>query len=121
MYQNLITAYTLAITSGGTLSGSVYLGGQALMAIASPGTWTASPLVFDVTTSAEPPGPGSWFRLYAGTVEATAYPATSGTAIYYLDVANVPAIYWLRGVSGAGAAGTAQAATRTLTALARPV
>jgi hypothetical protein len=119
MYQNLVTATPLSWGSGSTFSGSVYLGGEAILAVATPGTWTTAPLTFEVTTGAAEPG--TWLSLYSGTTEVALYPATAGTAVYYLDVANAPGIYWLRGRSGTRAAGTAQDAARTLTLLTRPV
>ena len=120
-YQNLVSRSTLAFGSGGTVSGSVYLNGETLLAVASPGTWTAALLTFEVTDGPEVPGAGSWYRLYSATTVVSAAPATAGTSIYYLDVANAPGVYWLRAFSGDSSAGTAQAADRTLTLLTRPV
>jgi hypothetical protein len=120
-YQNLIVQHVLSFGSGGTISNSVYLNGEAIMAVSSPGTWTAAPLVFDVTADPNTPSDGSWMRLLTGASELSVPASTRGTAIYYLSVSNAPAVYWLRGFSGSGAAGTAQAADRTLTLLTRPV
>lgn len=119
MYQNLTTAYTLSFGSGGTVSNSVYLNGQALLAVINAGTWTAAPLTFEVSSGTVEPG--IWHQLYAGTNRVTAYPATAGTAAYYLPVSDAPGLLWVRGVSGVQGLGTAQAAARTITILSRPV
>jgi hypothetical protein len=119
-FQNLIEPYSLAWGSGSTFSGSVYLGGNTILAVGVPGTWTTAALTLQVSVGSAEPG-ADWRDLYAGTTEWAAYPATKGTALYYLPVSDAPGLYWVRGRSGAGAAGTAQGAARTLELLTRPV
>lgn len=119
MYQNLVDSLVLTFGSGGTYSNAVYLNGEAPLAVVNSGTWTAAALTFEVSSGTVEPG--VWHRLYAGTNVVTVYPATSGSAAYYLNVSDTPGILWLRGVSGQTGAGTAQAAERTLTLLTRPV
>ena len=123
-HQNNAGATTMTFGSGGTISGSVYLNGEALFAIASSGTWTNSALTFEVTTSPDTPGPGSWLRMFSGAALVSVPVVTSGSSIFYIGTllpAPVP-IQWIRGWSGtAQVNGTAQAANRTLTLLTRPI
>lgn len=119
MFQNVLSTYTLSFGSAGTVSNAVYLGGQAMAAVINSGTWTAAPLTFEVSSGSVEPG--IWHRLYSGTNVVTAYPATSGTAAFYLNVSDAPGLFWVRAVSGQSGIGTAQTAARELTLLTRPV
>jgi hypothetical protein len=119
MFQNVITSSVLTFGSGGTVSNAVYLNGQAPLAVINSGTWTAAPLTFQVSSGTVEPG--IWHTLYAGTNVVTLYPSTSGTAAYYMSVADTPGVLWFRAVSGVSGIGTAQAAARELTLLSRPV
>jgi hypothetical protein len=116
-----INSHTLSFGSGGSISGSVFVNGDSLLAIASPGTWTAALLGFEVTADAATPGAGSWYRLYSPSGQVTAALATAGTSIYYLNVSQTPGVFWVRGFSGGAGVGTNQAADRTLTLLTRQV
>ena len=123
-HQNNVGDVAMTFGSGGTISGSVYLNGEALFAIASLGTWTASALTFEVTTSPDTPGAGSWLRMYSGAALVSVPVVTSGSSIFYIGtLLPAPApIQWIRGWSGtAQVNGTAQGATRTLMLLTRPI
>jgi hypothetical protein len=120
-FQNVLGTAALTIGSAGSFSGSVYLNGAALYALATPGTFTAAPITFQVTYDATPPNAGgTWLNLYSGTVEysvGTLY----GTAVQYLPPADVSGVQWLRLRSGNAAGGTLQAADRTFVLITRPI
>lgn len=120
-FQNLLEPYGVTIGSAGSFSGSVYLGGNALVGVGNAGTWTAAVLTFQMTLgSVGPHDGGTWVNVYTGTAEYT-LGTVQGTALQYLPPSDLPAVYWLRLRSGNAAGGTVQQAARTLTLLTRPV
>jgi len=131
-FQNLIETYDLAFANNGTLSGSVYLNGNALIGVANVGTWTASIMTFRVSLgSADPNSGGTWLNVSPVGSAGTEYsvPAASlalgSLTLYSIPPADLPSIYWLQAKSGANAitntGGTAQGAARTFVLFTRPV
>lgn len=125
-FQNLVETYSVTIGSAGSFSGSVFLGGNGLIGIGNPGTWTAAPLVIQTTLGTlspdaggtwcniVPSGAGSEYAISAGTMAI-------GSALYPLPPQDLPSLLWVRLVSGNSAGGTLQAAARTLTLVTRPL
>ncbi len=124
-FQNLVETYSVGFGSGSSFSGSVFLGGNGLIGVGNPGTWTAAPLTFQTTLGTVAPdaggtwcaivpaGAGSEYAISAGTM-------VIGTAVYLLPPADLPSLLWVRLVSGNSAGGTAQGAARSLTLITRP-
>lgn len=124
-FQNLIETFPVTIGSAGSFSGSVYLGGNGIIGVGNPGTWTAAPLTFQVTLGTAAPadggtwcyvvpsGAGSEYAISAGTMAI-------GTAMYPIPPQDLPSVQWVRLVSGNSAGGTLQAAARTLTLVTKP-
>ena len=125
-FQNLIEVYTLTIGSAGSFSGSVYLAGNGIIGIANRGTWTAAPLTLQTTMSgASPDAGGTWCSIYpSGAGSEWAIPAgtmANGTAYYPIPPSDLPALFWVRAVSGNAAGGTLQQAARSLDLITRPL
>lgn len=120
-FQNPLEPYTLTVGSAGSFSGSVWLGGNGLLAIGNAGTFTASPLSFQTTLgSVAPSDGGTWVNVYAGTVEysiGTLY----GTVVQFLPPADLPSLYWLRLRTGLSSGGTLQTAATNFVILSRPL
>ena len=129
--QSQLENQTLAFANSGTISGSVFLGGNALIGLAIVGTWTASIMTFRVSLDGrDPNADGTWLAVSPIGSAGTEYsiPAASlalGTTYIPIPPADLPAVYWLQAKSGAAAltnaGGTAQGAARTFVVFTRPV
>lgn len=129
--QNPLENQTLSFANSGTLSGSVNLGGNAIVGLAVVGTWTASIMTFRVSLDARDPNvDGTWMAVSPIGSAGTEYsiPAASlalGTTYIPIPPADMPAVYWLQAKSGAAAltnaGGTAQGAARSFVVFSRPV
>lgn len=122
-FQNPLELYNVTIASGGSFSGSVYLGGNGIIGLGNAGTWTSAPLTFQTTLgSVGPDAGGTWVNVYTTTSVAEYSVATlSGTQYVGIPPSDLPSLYWVRLRSGNAAAGTNQAAERTITLFTRPV
>lgn len=131
-FQNLIETHNLNFGSAGTLSGSVYLGGNALIGIAAIGTWTASIMTLRVSLgSTDPNNGGTWLNVSPVGSAGTEYsvPAASlalgSLTLYGIPAADFPAVYWLQAKAGANAitnaGGTQQTAARSFVVFSRPI
>lgn len=122
-FQNLLGTAALTIASSGSLSGSVYLNGAAILGIANAGTWTASPISFQVTYDPTPPNSGgTWLNAYDTAGEITVPAALLlGTQLIGLPPTQLPSVQWVRLRSGLAAGGTVQGADRVLILQVRPL
>lgn len=104
---------TAVIENGGSLSGTVHLGGRKLVAIVMPSTWTAAALTFQAS-----PDGVNFFNVYDGPTERQLTVAAS----YYseLNIADWVGIRWLKIRSGTAGTPVNQAAERTLTLVIQP-
>ena len=125
-FQNLIEIHTLTIGSAGSFSDAAYLGGNGIIGVGNAGTWTAAPLTFQVSLgSVSPAAGGTWcYVVPSGAGSEYTIPAGTmavGTGYYPIPPADLPALFWVRAVSGNAAGGTLQAAARALTLFTRPL
>lgn len=125
-FQNLSECAYLTIGSGGSISGSVNVGGGVLAGIGYTGTWTAAILTFETSFGAVPPHDGgTWVRVVsrttAGFLSVPAGSMALGTAFHVFSPNDAACLQWVRVWSGtAGAGGTVQTADRTLGLVYRP-
>ncbi len=122
-FQNLLGTVGVTIANGASVSGSVYLNGQAIIGIVNAGTWTAAPLSFQTTAdNIAPHAGGTWLDMYntAGEVSLSAG-VLLGTQAVLLPPSLLPSVQWVRLRSGLSAGGTNQGAARTIGLLVRPV
>lgn len=116
-YPNIYGTVTATIGSAGSVSGSVFLNGAALLGVANPGTWTDAPLSFQITYDPIPPHSGGvWVNLRDAAGLYT-LPISGGTWAIAIPPTTLPRVQWLRAISGTiagGVAGTLQTGDRSL-------